>query len=260
VRARPNECWQVDDTHYLMGLGRGQEVRIINFLDDNSRLVPASVAVLNCTSDRVWEAFCLGVNDYGVPAEVLNDNGRAYISAEGHKPTLFHAHLGVHQIHSRPYHPQTCGKVERFHQTQGRWLAAQPQARLIGELQDLLDRFRHLYNHERRHRGIARRTPIDVWSAQPPATPATTPASDTTEIIKRRVDPIGTVRVNRALSIGVGIDWAAQPVTIIRRGDHATIVVTGTGEVVRHLTIDPTRYYQPSGKPRGRRSRTNDNL
>ena len=168
ARERPNECWQGDDTDYL--LASRQEVRIINLLDDHSRLNVDSLAVPLCRSERVWQCFSRAIARHGVPAEFLNDNGRAYVSPPGQCPVLFQAHLvrlGVRQIRSSPFHPQTCGKVERFHQTQSRWLRAQPVAATVAELQEQLDCFRVIYNEHRPHRALARRTPIKVWSAAP---------------------------------------------------------------------------------------------
>jgi transposase InsO family protein len=252
ARERPNECWQGDDTHYF--LASGQEVRIINMLDDHSRLNVESLAVIQCRSPRIWEAFCRATERYGIPAEFLNDNGRAWRSEDGFAPTVFQANLGrvgVHQIHSSAYHPQTCGKVERFHQTQRRWLSARPIGRTVTELQLLLDEFRDIYNHQRRHRGIGRRTPFTVWSAQPPARPAQAAADPDTVIATCRVAPDGRITPGSRLRIGVGREWSGHDVAVIRRGDHATVVSLATGEIIRDLDIDPNRYYQGTGRPRG---------
>jgi transposase InsO family protein len=254
-RERPNECWQGDDTHYV--LGTGQEVRIINILDDHSRLNVDSLAAISARSEHVWECFCRGAARCGLPAEFLNDNGRAYYSALGYAPVAFQAHLarlGVRQLHSSPYHPQTCGKVERFHQTQRRWLNAQPVANTVAELQALLDRFRVLYNESRPHRALGRRTPAQVWSSQPPAAPVTTSGPATVHVVTNQADSNGTVRMGQRHTIGLGVPWAHCHVTIIRRGDEVTIIDTTTAEVVRQLTIDPTRRYQPTGKSRGNRN------
>ena len=251
ARSRPNECWQGDDTHYL--LVGDQEVRIINLLDDHSRLNVDSLAAITCTSLRVWESFTRGTEHLGVPAEFLNDNGRAWINPAGEEPGLFQGHiarLGVHHIHSRPRHPQTCGKVERFHQTQRRWLDAQPQAATVAELQALLDRFRDIYNHQRPHRALARRTPAAVWSAQPPAGPARTASEPVVQVSSGRVDKNGVLCVGRAISVGVGTQWAHHHLTAIRRGCDLTIITTTTAEIVRHLVVDPSRRYQPAGTPR----------
>lgn len=251
-RARPNECWQGDDTHY--SLVSGQEVRIINIIDDHSRFNADSLAVANCTSVRVWEAFCRAAERLGLPAEFLDDNGRAYTSRPNEAPAVFQDHLGrlgVHQIRSRANHPQTCGKVERFHQTQRRWLNAQPQAATVAELQALLDRFREIYNTQRPHRSLGRRTPAEVWAAQPAATPARAADQPRTRITAGRVDAGGTLGVGRRVAIHIGVEWAHHHLTLIRRGEEATVIATTTGEIVRELVIDPERRNQPSGKRRG---------
>ena len=82
------------------------------------------------------------------------------------------AHARIRVVHSRPYHPQTCGKVERFHQTLKRFLAKQDPADTIVELQSQLDRFADYYNTVRPHRAIGRRTPAEAFAARPKATPS----------------------------------------------------------------------------------------
>jgi hypothetical protein len=251
-RERPNECWQGDDTHYF--LATGQEVRIINIVDDCSRTCVEALAAATCTSERVWEAFCRGAGRLGLPQEFLNDNGRAYISPTGENPVVFQAHLrrlGVRHLHSSPRHPQTCGKVERFHQTQRRWLDAQPVAETIEELQLLLDRGRVIYNTERRHKGIGRVTPASAWAAQPPAGPCLGAEEAAALISALRVDSNGVVRVGGGLRIGLGAPWANADVVVIRRAELAVVIDAVTGEIARELTIDPSRTYQPTGARRG---------
>jgi transposase InsO family protein len=250
-RERPNECWQGDDTHYL--LESGQEVRVINLLDDRSRLNVDSLAVAQCRSEHIWRAFSRAVERYGLPAEFLNDNGRAWISRPDETPVIFQAHLarlGIRHLHSSPYHPQTCGKVERFHQTQRRWLNARPPARTLTELQALLDEFRDFYNHHRRHRSLGRRKPADVWGSQPPATPVAAP-TDAVTISHCVANASGAVDPAHRLQIALGRRWARAQVTVIRRGDHAIVIDSATGEIARELTIDPTRRTQPTGQPPG---------
>lgn len=252
-RERPNECWQGDDTHYV--LASGQEVRVINMIDDHSRLNVASLGAPLCLSTRVWEAFSAAAGRHGLPAEFLDDNGRAYVSPLGQTPVLFQdrlARLGVHQIRARPYHPQTCGKVERFHQTQRRWLNARPPAQTVAELQVLLDEFRVIYNEARPHRALGRRTPAEVWAAQAPAGPVA--AADAPVLFAAcQAQANGTINPARHLAIGLGVAWAGRHVTVLRRGNWAIVIDTFTGEIARELTIDPDRHYQPTGKPRGRR-------
>lgn len=252
-RDRPNECWQGDDTYYV--LATGQEVRIINMLDDHSRLNVDSLAVAACRSEHIWTCFTRAVSRYGLPAEFLNDNGRAWISAAGFAPVLFQQNLaaaGVQQIHSSPNHPQTCGKTERFHQTQRRWLEAQPTVRTLAELQQLLDTFGVHYNEQRPHRAIGRRPPAVVWAAQPPATPPHTAIEGPPTLASCRAKPNGTIQPGNKLSINLGTQWAHQQVMVIRRGDHATVIATATGDIIRQLQLEPGRTYYGNGRPRGR--------
>jgi transposase InsO family protein len=252
-RERPNECWQGDDTHYL--LASDQEVRIINILDDCSRLNVDSLAVVQCRSPRVAECFLRGVERYGPPMEFLNDNGRAWNNPADEPPVPFQrclADLGVRQLRCAPYHPQTCGKVERFHQTQRKWLAARPAAETIAEVQRLLDEFRDQYNHQRPHRALDRQTPAAIWTAQPAAAPIHALAGTTIQTTHRHTaTKKGVVSIGRALSVGLGPEWARHTVTVLRHGTEVTVIDTETGEIIRHLTIDPTRNYQPTGRPPG---------
>jgi transposase InsO family protein len=251
-RDRPNECWQGDDTHYFLADGR--EVRVINMVDDHSRLNVDSLAAANCHSADIWQCFSRAAARHGIPGEFLNDNGRAWISASEFAPVVFQHNLaqsGVHQIHSSPYHPQTCGKAERFHQTQRRWLNARPPARTVAVLQDLLDEFRVVYNEQRPHRGIGRRTPAAVWAAQPPATPPHSAIDGPPTFASCRVGYSGSIHPGNRLRITLGVEWAEEQVTVIRRGDHATVIATTSGEVIRQLTLEPGRDHYGNGRPRG---------
>lgn len=251
-RERPNECWQGDDTHYL--LADGQELRVINLLDDCSRVNTDSLAVVSCRSPQVLEAFMRAVDRYGVPAEFLSDNGRAWRSAAGDAANVFQAalaRLNVRDIHSSPYHPQTCGKVERFHQTQRRWLDARPPAATIDQAQTLLDEFRDIYNTQRTHRGIGRRVPAQVWSAQPPAAPPVTAGTPRLTIARCTSYRNGIISAGAHTRIGLGTEWGGRRVTVIRRGDHATVFDDQTGAIIRELTIDRSRNFQKTGRPRG---------
>src|SRR6266581_8960299 len=104
----------------------------------------------------VVQSFQKAAQLHGTPASLLSDNGAVFTgSYRGGKVLLEYEleRLGVIFKNSRPYHPQTCGKVERLHQTLKRYLAKQPPAKTLAELQDQLDAFRHYYNHIRPHSG-----------------------------------------------------------------------------------------------------------
>ena len=251
-RARPNECWAGDDTHYFLAGGR--EVRIINMLDDHSRLNVDSLAVAQCHSADIWSCFSRAAARHGIPAEFLNDNGRAWVSAEDFAPVLFARNLeraGVRQIRTSPYHPQTNGKVERFHQTQRRWLNARRPARTVTALQQLLDEFRGIYNNERPHRGIGRRTPASVWSAQPPATPPHAAIDGPPTFASCRAGHVGEISPGNHLTINLGVEHAGDVVAVIRRGDAITVLAMTTGEIIRELNLETGRRNYGNGKPRG---------
>ena len=121
------------------------------------------------------DSFAAAFDRWGIPASVLTDNGAVFTGKQrGQGRVALEVQLGLRGIrlsHSRPYHPQTCGKVERFHQTQKKWLAAQPRAATVAGLQRQLDRFSRYYNTVRPHRALGRRTPAQAYAARPKAVP-----------------------------------------------------------------------------------------
>src|SRR5919112_2525341 len=148
---QPNERWQADITHWR--LADGTEVAILNIVDDHSRLCLVSDARRNTTGPDVVASFRKAFAQWGIPAKVLTDNGAVFTAKQrGEGRVALEVELGVLGVRfdqSRPYHPQTCGKVERFHQTQKNWLATQPAAATLTDLQQQLDAFRDYYNHVR---------------------------------------------------------------------------------------------------------------
>jgi transposase InsO family protein len=145
----------------------------------------------------VADTFADTAAQHGIPASTLTDNAMVYTTrysgGRGGR-NAFEAQLrrlGVVQKNSRPNHPTTCGKAERFQQTMKKWLAAQPvQPTTIADLQGLLDAFADAYNHRRPHRSLPQRaTPATVYAARPKATPAASRDADTHDRIRHdRVD------------------------------------------------------------------------
>lgn len=162
--------------------------------------------------------------------------------------------LGVTQINSTPNHPTTCGKVERFHQTLKKWLKAQPRATTIEQLQTQLDDFLEEYNHRRPHRSLPHQaTPATAYTSRPKASPAN--RTDTHDRVRRdRVDTTGALSLRlggRLHHIGVGRTHAGTRVTMLIQDLNIRIINAATGELIRQLTLDPTRDYQPRGVPPG---------
>jgi transposase InsO family protein len=251
--ATPNECWQIDATHWDLAAGRVGW--IMNLLDDHSRLAAASLAGSGATGDLAWAAFTGAAERLGVPQRMLSDNGMCFSTARrGLTPCDFQANLGalgVTTITSSPYHPQTCGKVERFHQTQKKWLARQRLARSTSELQRQLDAFRAYYNDNRPHRALGGLVPTQRWRATPRATPGQPYHPDAAPPLEiRSVTPTaaGLINVGRHI-VHIGAEWAGQPVTVARYG-HQLVVLNGA-TAIRTLTLDPDQRYYGSGLPRG---------
>ncbi|MGH8985076.1 MAG: integrase core domain-containing protein, partial [Acidimicrobiia bacterium] len=165
--------------------------------------------------------------------------------------TLLEA-LGVTYKHSRPYHPQTCGKVERFHQTMKRFLAKQDSPADLAELQAQLDRFAAAYNQARPHRALARRTPREVFDTKVKAHPAQEVPDTHFRVRHDRVDKTGCVTLryqSRLRHIGIGRAHKGQRVLLLI-ADADVRVVSEDGELLRALTIDPTRDYQRRSQTR----------
>jgi transposase InsO family protein len=248
----PNECWQSDVTHWH--LEDGTEVDIVNFLDDHSRLAVACRVMLTATAPKVLEIFRAAGERWGYPAAVLTDNGCVYTTWHRGGPNAMQTELlalGVDYRHSRPYHPQTCGKVERFHQTLKRWLAKQPRARSIAELQRQVDRFVAYYNDVRPHRARERRPPRDAFDARDKARPSgpRIRVGAGVRVRRDRIDKNGKVTLRhgtRLHHIGVGHAHKGKRVTLlVHRLD--VRVISEDGELLRNLRLDPSRDYQPQG-------------
>jgi transposase InsO family protein len=267
--AMPNECWQSDFTHYRLTRpdGRpGRDTEIITWLDDHSRYALSVTAHHRITGPIVLTSFRNAAAQHGHPASTLTDNGMVFtVRFAGHGRrggrTALEVELqrlGITQKNSRPNHPTTCGKVERLHQTMKRWLRAQPPAATITELQTQLDDFADHYNHHRPHRSLPHRcTPAVAYTTRPKAAPDHQPDSEY-RVRHDRVDKAGkvTLRHNSRLHhIGIGRPLAGTPIVMLIHDLNIRIIHAATGEIIRHLTLDPQRQYQPTGKPIGGPSR-----
>jgi transposase InsO family protein len=240
---RANECWQLDDTTWA--LADGTEVKILNVVDDHSRLLVASSAMATCTGAAALAVLATAAVILGWPARILSDNARAF----RHVLAAALAKVGVGASHSRPCHPQTCGKVERFHQTLKKWLAAQPAAASIEELQAQLDLFRLIYNHHRPHRAISRRVPADAWTAAPKSGAADHPLGTPTRTWNTTVTA-GRVSAGEHYRITVGAAHNGLPATIVLTATTGDVFIAGRH--VRRLSIDPTTRNQPLHDKPGR--------
>ncbi len=250
---QPNERWQADITHWR--LASGTEVEILDVIDDHSRLLIASEARAVFKAADVVATFHTGAAAHGFPASLLTDNAAVFTAAyRGGRCALEleTARLGISSVHSRPYHPQTCGKVERLHQTLKRFLAKQDPADSLETLQTQLDRFRSYYNEVRPHRAIGRRTPAEAFAARPKASPSNVglPIPGRFRVRRDKIDITGvvTIRHNSKLHhIGLGRRLVGTRVLVLVDGLEIR-VITEDGELIRELTLDTSRDYQPHGR------------
>lgn len=246
----PNEMWQSDVTVFT--LKDGTKVEIINFLDDFSRVCVASKVVAVTSAPDVVATLYEAGSAWGLPASVLTDNGCIYTAAYRHGYSAMESelfHLGIDYKHSRPYHPQTCGKVERFHQTEKKFLRKQPRAETVAELQAQVDRFVAYYNEVRPHRAKGRKTPKSAFDSRDKARPTKREGTFTRELRVRhdRIDAHGVVTIrykSRLHHIGMGRALKGTRIILLVAGRNIRIITT-KGQLLRHFELDPSRDYQP---------------
>ena len=243
VYARPRDCYQIDAAEHI--LADGTKVVVFDVLDDCTRMLVACHAAPAETAQAAITAISTAFRAYGPPALVLSDNGAAFTNRH-HQPNAAPSRFtrtvtatGARLIHSSPYHPQTCGKVERHHQTLRRWLATQPAPRTLHGLQRLLDTYRAYYNTHRRHSAIARRTPEHAWTtATAHGGPHHPPHQTDATVHHPHVTTTGVIRIG-AHRLGIGTRYHGHPVTAIRDHRHIT-VYDSNGHPITTTTI-PTQ-------------------
>jgi transposase InsO family protein len=256
---QPNECWQADFTHYP--LAGGTDTEILSWLDDHSRYALSVTAWHRVTGPIVLATFRAAVKRHGAPAATLTDNGMVFTTrlsgGKGGRNGFEHElrRRGIIQKNGRPNHPQTQGKAERFQQTLKKWLAAQdPQPADLAALQALLHAFTACYNHQRPHKSLPHRaTPAAAYAARPKAAPGDRSADTHNRVRTDIIGTTGTVTLRHAgrlYHIGVGRTHARTHILLLIQDLHVRIIGAATGELLRDLTLDPTRNYQPTGKPR----------
>jgi integrase-like protein len=202
------------------------------------------------------------VERYGPPASTLTDNGMVFTTRlsggrggrNGFESEL--RRLGVRQKNSRPNHPTTCGKVERFQRTLKKWLRAQrSQPTTLDDLRALLDQFVDHYNRRRPHRSLPRQaTPAAAYRTRPKATPTSRDADVHWRVRHDRVDTFGKVTLRhhgRLHHIGIGRTLAAAPIVLLVADLNVRVIHAATGELLRELTLDTSQRYQSTGRPPG---------
>jgi transposase InsO family protein len=226
--ALPNQLWQIDATHWSLTGERG--VEILNMIDDHSRLVVASVAFDTVKAADVVAVFHDAAQRHGYPAALLSDNAAVFSGASRNGKVLIESELerlGIGCKHATPYHPQTCGKVERFHQSLKRFLARQAEPTSLAHLQLQLDAFAAYYNQHRPHRALGGRSPLAAFNARLKARPAAASAAVHYRVRQDRVDTNGTVTLryqSRLRHIALGRANKHQSVRLLIAGAQVRVV------------------------------------
>jgi transposase InsO family protein len=244
--ARPRDCYQIDATQ--LKLHDSTAVVVFDVLDDCTRTLLACHAAPAETAAAAVTAIRQAFTEHGVPAIVLSDNGAAFTSRRT-QPGSVSAFVqtlldhGVRPVNSSPYHPQTCGKVERHHQNLKKWLNTRPTPKTITDLQTLLDDYRDYYNTRRRHSALPGRiTPEQAWQqASSLGGPTSLPMQTDATLHHCTVATTGAIAV-AGHRTSVGTRHAGTTVTAIRDRNHIT-VYDPNGQPLGYFQLEPDRNY-----------------
>lgn len=252
--------WQSDFTH--IRLADGTDTEVISWLDDHSRYLLHITCHRSVTGPVVIESFLAAADTHGLPASTLTDNGMVYTTrlsrgSEGRnsQPNAFEtliADLGIIQKNGRPGHPTTQGKIERFHQTLKRWLAARPPAADLELLQELLTEFTTIYNTQRPHRALDRQTPHTIYTTGIKDTPRIEIAGQPWRVRYDIIGQTGTITIRyagRLRHLGIGRAHATTRIIALAHGPDVMILAPNTGEIIAEFTINPAKNYQPKRHP-----------
>ena len=167
-RGRPMELWQMDVVGSIFTLD-GTEAKILTGIDDHSRFVVCHGVMARATARPVCEHFVAALTRWGVPEEILTDNGKVFTGRFGRHDTevLFDKicrENGITHLLTKPRSPTTTGKIERWHYTLRREFVNERQFSSLQDLQDQLDAWVHDYNTERPHQEMGMATPLERFS------------------------------------------------------------------------------------------------
>jgi transposase InsO family protein len=217
-RSAPNELWQLDFKGPIEVARR--KVTPLSVLDDHSRYLPCLRPCTDMTYATVQAALWDLFGDVGLPERLLCDNAFSTAGNSGVGLTSFEGwlvRLGIRPSHGRPYHPQTQGKVERFHGTLEAELWPHVRRDSPEHFAADLEAFRPVYNAIRPHEALGDEPPVTRWRPSPRRRPARVPeAAYPAGATVRRVGQVGDIRY-RVARIMVGRGLAGEPVRVEER-------------------------------------------
>jgi len=226
-RGGPMELWQLDIVGG-MSLANGREVKILTGIDDHSRFVVCAGVMARATSKAVCEHFAAAMRRYGVPAEVLTDNGKQFTGRFGPKDVevLFDRicrENGIDHLLTAVRSPTTTGKVERFHRTLREEFMSGRVFDSITHAQEELDTWIATYNQDRPHSSIGMVYPADRFTAVADSARS----ADTTALQSTRVGDDWVTRTVAANGL-VSIAWQQISCGKYRAGRQVDVHVTAT--------------------------------
>lgn len=166
----PNDLWQMDFKGHFELFDQRQRCHPLTLLDDHSRFALCLAACANERRQTVQQQLIKVFRRYGLPRRLTSDNGPPWGSTRRGGISALEAwlmRLGIKVGHSRPYHPQTQGKLERFHQTLKRELLHDAHFRTLLQCQVGMDRWRDLYNQQRPHQALGQKPPLSRYQSSP---------------------------------------------------------------------------------------------
>ena len=184
----PNLLWQMDFKGWV-ALADQSRCHSLTIIDDHSRYVPCLKACANQQTVTVQDHLTTTFRRYGLPDALFVDNGSPWGDSSGHRWTrlgVWLLKLGVGVLHSRPYHPQSRGKNERFHRTLSAEVFALRRFRDLADVQHAFDAWREVYNFERPHQGIDQQVPASRYRSSSRTMPERLPqvVYDEREIVR----------------------------------------------------------------------------
>ncbi|MFN7171542.1 MAG: integrase core domain-containing protein [Fimbriimonadaceae bacterium] len=219
-----NDLWQAD----FKGLkGPRRDYEVLSLVDDSTRFCLGFLPIANQSVEVLWEALWSVFGEYGLPARILSDNGTAFRAGATRLPSTLQVRLwrlGVSTSYCRVGHPQTQGKVERFHRAAQLELGAELRQQSAELASKVYEEFRVRYNWERPHEALGMRTPGTLYKLSERRRPDKLPEHEIPEgVLTRKVDNWGNIshKGNR-YKLGKGLRGER---VILAEGDHDLKVV-----------------------------------
>jgi transposase InsO family protein len=241
-RANPNDLWQTDIMSFMI---KGQyRVYLIGFMDDHSRFLAGWGLYRFQTAANVQEVFRAAIEKHGMPKEVLSDNGRQYYTWRGKSQfTQMLLKLGIRHIRSRPYHPQTCGKIESFWRNLFQECLSQLPLASFEEAKDKVGAYIEYYNFKRPHQGIGQVTPSDRYYQV--AGQVKQIVEQNTARVEEAMPPMADYQPPAYLVGNLG----GKELRVVARSAEVSLQdrVTLTGEEAVHGEEEPSETAQPAG-------------